>query len=46
MEDVNVRCDQKIRWMDTQKEIYYINFKVQLVTFKVVPFAIRHEDTR
>lgn len=26
--------------MDVPKEIYYINFKVQLVAFKVVPFAI------
>jgi hypothetical protein len=25
---------------------YYINFKVHLVTFKVVPFAIHDEDTR
>jgi hypothetical protein len=26
--------------MDVPKEIYYINFKVQLVIFKVIPFAI------
>jgi hypothetical protein len=26
--------------MDVAKEIYHINIKVQLVTFKVVPFAI------